>query len=149
MANSFKPSNALIDLMLNYEKFSANAYQKNDVPTIGYGHTGPDVYVGMPPITKPQARALFELDLQDKVIAVNNLEAKLTQNQFDAFVDLAFNAGKGLFIESSKAATSILTEINAGNFSNVPRVMAMYVISNGSVNNGLIQRRYDDVNIFS
>ena len=48
--SDFKP---LLDLTKKNEGFSEKAYQsklgggKIDVPTIGYGHTGPDVKMGM------------------------------------------------------------------------------------------------------
>lgn len=62
--------------------------------TIGYGHYGADVTQGMT-ITQAQADALFAEDLKRFETAVNNLGMLLTQAQFDALVDFAYNCGTG------------------------------------------------------
>ena len=63
--------------------------------TIGYGHTGIDVYEGMT-ITEPQAEELLRKDLQRFEAAVTRLiNRELTQHEFDAIVSFAFNVGTG------------------------------------------------------
>ena len=65
-----------------------------DAPwTIGYGHTGPEVKKGLT-CTQEQAERWLHFDTQKAVSAVNNYtQVQLTQHQFDACVDFAFNAG--------------------------------------------------------
>jgi len=72
------------------------------VLTIGYGHTGVDVYVGQV-ITESEAEALlrddlslfFEPDVNDLITV------ELTQHEFDAIVSFAFNVGSGSLKDST------------------------------------------------
>lgn len=79
------------------------------VLTIGYGHTGPDVHVGMQ-ITKQRADELFEADIArfastvEKVLA----GARLKQCQFDALVSLSYNIGY-----LPRKAPTLLKKVNA------------------------------------
>ena len=79
------------------------------VPTVGYGHTGPDVQVG-DSWSDVRIEEAFAKDLQRFEDAINNSVHKpLTQNQFDALVSFAYNVGVRAF-ESS----TMLRYINAG-----------------------------------
>ncbi|TXH34396.1 MAG: lysozyme [Rhodospirillaceae bacterium] len=75
------------------------------IPTIGYGHTGPDVTmqdVGRRSITKVAAEALLESDLRrvsDQVAGACRVSANA--NQHAAMVSLAFNIGIGNFRKST------------------------------------------------
>jgi GH24 family phage-related lysozyme (muramidase) len=67
--------------------------------TIGWGHTGIDVYIGKT-ITQEEADALLVKDLAKYIAFVNNpyyvpLTDKLNQNQFDALVSFCYNTGQG------------------------------------------------------
>jgi lysozyme len=67
-----------------------------DVPTIGAGRTGPDVKMG--DVTNPVREMQFLLANLEKNYgaAVRNcITAPLHQYEFDALVDLAYNAGGG------------------------------------------------------
>lgn len=86
------------------------------VPTIGVGHTGPDV----PPIgqswTDEQVQAALAKDLARFEAAVNNaVKVELDQHQFDALVSFAFNVGTGAF-----EGSTMLRLINAGALAEVP-----------------------------
>jgi len=70
------------------------------VLTIGYGHTGDDVYEGQT-ITEDRAELLFDLDNDSAERAVSIACPKTTQAQFDAMVSLAFNVGNAGFKRSS------------------------------------------------
>lgn len=82
-----------------WEKFRGTAYKatKNEKYwTIGWGHTGPDVYEGQK-ITEGQGLLLLNRDMRWAVKAVDEVaHHSLTQAQFDAVVDLVFNAGPGV-----------------------------------------------------
>lgn len=72
------------------------------IPTIGYGHTGPDVHMGLV-ITEAQAVALLQKDLarfEDAVYAATH-DVPTTSNQFSAMVSLTYNIGEGGFRSSS------------------------------------------------
>ena len=66
-------------------------------------------------ITQAQADSLLQGDLLDYVNFVNNLKLKLTQGQFDALVDFAYNCGVGNLNKSTLLRkvrmNSSLTEI--------------------------------------
>src|SRR4029077_20040736 len=79
------------------------------VPTVGYGHTGPDVVLG-DIWTDVRIEEAFAKDLQRFEDAINgSVQKPLTQNQFDALISFSYNVGVRAF-ESS----TMLRYINAG-----------------------------------
>nr|BDD43766.1 hypothetical protein 2 [bacterium]BDD46699.1 hypothetical protein 10 [Paracoccaceae bacterium]BDD46755.1 hypothetical protein 8 [Paracoccaceae bacterium] len=63
--------------------------------TIGYGHTGTDVYIGQR-ITEAEAEELLRADLKRFEEAVNRLITRpLTQHEYDAITSFTFNIGIG------------------------------------------------------
>ena len=79
-----------------FEGCKLTAYQDQvGVWTIGYGHTGPEVVRGAT-ITLEQAQNLLAKDVGSAAACVNNVVAvALSQEEFDALVDFAFNLGAG------------------------------------------------------
>lgn len=65
--------------------------------SIGYGHQilPGEKYLLTTTLTKAQADAIFNKDLLTYEAAVNRTKRALTQNQFDALVSFAYNAGTG------------------------------------------------------
>lgn len=120
---------------------------KNDAGhrEIGWGH---DIQPGeniTGPITKIQGQQLFDGDAAIAVQAVNNaVKAKLTQNQFDALVDLAFDIGASGF-----AGSTLVQQLNQGNYSGAAQQFARWNKSQGSVNNGLMNRRAAETGLFN
>ena len=82
-----------------FEGFRGTAYRatpNEKYLTIGYGHYGPHVKAGQK-ITEGQGLLLLNRDMQWAVKAVDEVaHPSLTQAQFDAVVDLVFNAGTGV-----------------------------------------------------
>ena len=77
--------------------------------TIGYGHTGADVFPSLK-ITESRAEQLLVEDLHRFEKAVRNLiEVPLTQHEFDAIVSFTFNTGEG-----SLKGSTFRRRINAG-----------------------------------
>jgi lysozyme len=109
-------------------------------PTIGCGHSGPDVRLGQT-ITREQADALFRADIRPCEAAVNaNVSVPLTQNQFDSLCSWAFNVGIPAF------QTSTLVKIlNAGKYDKVPDELRKWVHSGGKLNPGLVNRRNSEI----
>ena len=93
-----------------FEACRLDAYQDiKGIWTVGYGHTGPDVYPGLS-ITPLQAEQFLLNDIQNAVNCVNSLvTVPLTQGEFDALTDFAFNYGCGAF-----AGSTMLRLLNAG-----------------------------------
>jgi RHS repeat-associated protein len=115
-------------------------------PTIGVGHLilpGEDFANG---ITPEKALAMFKTNLATAVSDVNKgLAVTVTQSQFDALVDLAFNVGGPKFWTSP-----LLKAINAAE----PVTEDLFTAYNKSgsplqVNPGLQLRRQDDYKLFA
>lgn len=120
------------------------AYQdQRGVWTIGYGHTA-GVHPGQT-ITQQEAEALLAADIEAAVHCVNQaVEVKLTQAQFDALVDFAFNVGAGNFREST-----LLKEVNTGHFPEAAAQFNLWDHCGGVVNAGLLRRRRAEASEFS
>jgi GH24 family phage-related lysozyme (muramidase) len=77
------------------------------VPTIGYGRTGPDVHLGMAPITKAQAEAWLDEDLRYFAEGVHRLLPGSHQwgaNQQAALISWCMNVGLGAAEQSTLRA---------------------------------------------
>lgn len=70
------------------------------VPTIGVGHTGPEVHKGLV-WTDFQVMDALSKDVVERENAINAEGLTLTQNQFDALVSFVFNVGGGAFRSST------------------------------------------------
>ncbi len=91
------------------------------VLTIGWGHTGSDVYPGLT-ITQDRAQQLLDNDLVEFEDFVGLHATKVpTDNQFSAMVSLAFNIGNGGISPKTGLAngflgSTVLRQHNLGNF---------------------------------
>jgi lysozyme len=113
--------------------------------SIGYGHQ-------IQPTEKPlrarvlseqEASQMFDRDLQVYVNAVNaSLKRNVNQSQFDALVDLAYNAG------TSAAAKVINTWNTTGDSTRTINHLALYNKANGVVNPTLVKRRALEAGMF-
>lgn len=122
-----------------WEKFRGTAYKatKNEKYwTIGWGHTGPDVYEGQK-ITEGQGLLLLNRDMQWAVKAVDEVaHPSLTQAQFDAVVDLVFNAGTGVIA----ATTGTGKALRSGDITTLRAKLALFINQNGKPLLGLRRR---------
>jgi lysozyme len=104
--------------------------------TIGYGHTGPEVHAGMT-ITQEQAEELLVQDVKRAVADVNaKLTVEVTQEEFDALVDFAFNCGCGNLNNST-----LLKKVNAGDFQGAAHEFEKWDMAAGKHMAGLLRRR--------
>lgn len=113
-----------------------SAYQdQRGIWTIGYGHTA-----GVRPgqtITQEEAEQFLAEDIQAAAHFVNRVvQVKLEQGQFDALVDFAFNVGITNFRNST-----LLKEVNEGNFREALAQFNLWDHCGGVVNAGLLRRR--------
>ena len=98
-----KASEIVKNRIKEYEGCRLRAYRcPAGVLTIGYGHTGEDVFEGMT-ITQAEADRLFDNDIEKferQVRSVIGL-VNLRQCQWDALVSLAYNIGIGALSRST------------------------------------------------
>ena len=103
--------------------------------TIGDGHT---LGVG-PGLTciDPQADAWLQEDLQGAVDAVNQgVDVPLTQDEFNALVDFAFNLG-----DHALLASTLLRLLNQGDYAGAAAQFQLWDHAGGQVVAGLLRRR--------
>ena len=113
------------------------------VPTIGYGHTGADVYLGLT-ISQERAEKLFDADIARFARHVEKLLSgiSLTGNQFDALVSLAYNIGAGAF-----ELSTLLSKVRRDpNDHTIRAEFAKGVHGGGKVLPGLVKRRTAEAN---
>jgi GH24 family phage-related lysozyme (muramidase) len=97
-----KISSEGLNLIKDYEGLRLEAYYcPSGILTIGYGHTGPDVWVGMI-IAESEAERLLQQDLVKFEDGVKeSITVPLNQNQFDALVSFTYNVGIGALQNST------------------------------------------------
>lgn len=138
-------SKAFLDKLKQHEKLMLKAYMptKNDVWTIGYGHTK-GVTEGMT-ITEAEAEAFLRSDLEWAEKAVSrNVSVALNQYQFDALVSFVFNIGESNFKKST-----LLRELNNGNYEAAAQQFKRWNKQKGKVLKGLTIRRAQEAEHFS
>ena len=131
-----------VALIKRFESCRLQAYlDAVGIPTIGWGHTGPEVHLGLT-WTQQQADAMFLTDLMNRVeIPLNSMlsglaNCQLNANQYSALCSLVYNIGAGAF-----RGSTLLADIHAGNLSDVPSQFLRWDKANGEVLNGLLLRR--------
>lgn len=120
----------------NAEGCELTAYQDSGgVWTDGFGNTH-----GVVPgstITMEQAVSDLAANIQNSVNDVNQLvTVQLTQGEFDALVDFDFNLGRG-----NLASSTLLIDLNAGNFAAAADQFERWDRCGSSVLAGLLKRR--------
>jgi lysozyme len=131
-------SAAGLALLKNFEGCRLQAYQdQRGVWTIGYGHTGPDVYQGLV-WSQAQADQQLLLDTQARAqTPVQRLvDVAMSQSQFDALCDLCYNIGQG-----NLASSTLLRLLNVGNAAGAADQFLVWDKVNGAENAGLARRR--------
>lgn len=122
-----------------WEQFRGAAYQATPAEkylTIGYGSYGPHVKEGQK-ITEGQALILLNRDMAAAVKAVDAVaHPSLTQAQFDAVVDLVFNAGAGVIASNTGTGQAL----RAGDVKTLRAKLALFINQNGKPVLGLRRR---------
>ena len=130
------------ELIRHFEGVRLTAYVcPAGVLTIGFGHTGPDVYEGQQ-ITQAVANQLLrdDLDRFEKGIS-NQINVLLTQHAYDALVSWAFNVGLGATGDST-----LRRRLNAGEDVNTVISQELPRWTSGGMA-GLVRRRAAEVKL--
>lgn len=143
-------SDDCLALIRGCEGFRASPYLcPAGVPTIGYGSTryadGTPVRMADPPITQTEADRIMRATLHAYEAAVQRyVTVPLTQGQFDALVDFAYNAGA-----QSLRKSTLLRKLNAGDYAGAAGEFGRWVNGGGRRLQGLIKRREMERRLFA
>lgn len=130
---------ALLDLIRRFEGLRLRPYLcPAGVPTVGYGHTGPDVSMAMPPISEDQAEALMRKDAETFVQASAKLSPVLwfDEHKHAAIADFCFNLGATRY-----KGSTLRRRVNAGDWRGAQIEIKKWVRGGGRVLPGLVARR--------
>jgi len=143
---SYTTSAAMRQLIESFEGCRLEPYADVvGVWTVGFGHTGPDVFEGCDPISQQQADQLLAADLQKFESAVNGMVADQTsQQQFDGLCSFAYNLGEGALRSSS-----LLRFHNAGDYTAAAAEFGKWNHAGGQVLPGLTRRRAAEAAVYS
>lgn len=95
-------------------------------------------------INEAEADSLFDQDIARFEQAVrDNVTTDITQGQFDAMTSFSYNVGAGAFRDST-----MLEQLNSGNFEAVPQEWMRWVNADGQVVDGLVSRRRSELERF-
>lgn len=132
-------SAALLVGIANFEGYTDTAVPPvpGDVPTNGFGSTGPDIKLGDK--TTP-VRALVRLlaDADRHAQAVKRCApVPMYQYEFDAYTSLTYNIGESAFCRSTLAK-----KLNAGDYAGACREILRWDKFKGKTLSGLTKRRH-------
>ena len=137
------PSESCLGLIRRFEGFRSEPYLcPAGVPTIGYGSTryedGTKVQLTDEPINKERADVIMLATLRTEYApAVNRyVRVPITQNQFDALCDFAYNAGAKNLLNST-----LLKKLNALDYDGAAGQFERWVYADGRILLGLVHRR--------
>lgn len=144
------PSSNFINLIKKFEGLMLHPYLcPAHVPTIGYGSTyyedGTKVTLKDNPITEERAKSLLMNTLKQYSDAVNSFSKyPLTQNQFDALVDFAYNVGTGAL-----KGSILLKKVNLKDYEGASLEFMKWTHGGGKVLQGLVDRRKAEQLLFN
>lgn len=137
-AKAKKASNVAVECIKRWEALSLKAYlpTKDDVPTIGWGHTR-GVKMG-DEIAVEEAESFLKTDVAEAERTLKEAvgEAPMTTLQYDALVSMTFNLGPQLWNE-----TGIYKAVLAEDHTEVMRQMSRWVYQGKKKLLGLEKRR--------
>ena len=140
------PSERAHILVKSFEKLRLRAFLPtiHDVPTIGWGHTGPDVRLGMV-WTRAQADAAYVTDVAEVVAPLNRalFGIPTTQGQFDALFSFAYNEGLGSPSTKGKGllGSTLFRKHKSGDYAGAVKEFDKWVYQAGVRLKGLERRR--------
>lgn len=145
-----KASDDCLALIRESEGFSATPYRcPAGVWTIGFGSTryqgGAPVASSDPAITVDQANDILTDTLAGEYewAVKRYVTVPLTQNQFDALVDFAYNAGA-----QNLRTSTLLRKLNAGDYNGAANEFGKWIYGGGKPLPGLAKRRAKEASLF-
>lgn len=138
-----KTNSAGINLIKSCEGCVLHTYlDAVQIPTIGYGHTGPDVVPGLT-ITQDEAETLLRKDLEKFERGVATLvKVTISDNAYAALVCFSYNLGLNALAQST-----LLKKLNSGDRT-VADEFGRWTKAGGKVLPGLVKRREAEKHLF-
>jgi lysozyme len=143
------PSQQCYDLIKECEGWRSAPYlDVAGIPTIGYGFThygdGRKVTMDDAPITEDQGQEILVRIVEPTADQVSNIiQVEVSQNQFDALVDFAYNLG----VNALKGST-LLKLLNEDKPELASDEFHKWVYAGGRVVQGLVNRRTKEYLLF-
>lgn len=133
---SLTVSAAAVLSVAHFEGFSGKAYRDPvGIPTIGYGETK-NVVMGQT-ITREAATVLLGQRVEEHAKGMAQcIHVPISQDEFDAYADFAYNVGVGAFCRSTLAK-----KLNSGDYVGACQELLKWVYAGGQVLPGLVTRR--------
>lgn len=133
-----------INLIKEFEGLKLEAYKcPAGIWTIGFGHTGKDVFKGLK-ITLQEAHNFLYDDLKIHCQYIEKLiKVPINQNQIDSLVSFEYNIGYSAFKNST-----LLKLLNEKNYTKAANEFDKWVFCNGKKLNGLVKRRKKEKELF-
>lgn len=127
-----------LELIKKSEGFRGRIYlDVAGIPTIGYGHRLLHPASFLNGIDEMQAAQLLAADVREAEQTVERLvRVALTQGQFDALVDFAFNLGAGRL-----GSSTLLRILNQGRYADAAEQLLRWDVAAGKPNAALEARR--------
>lgn len=143
-------SPACLQIIRTCEGFRATPYLcPAGIPTIGYGSTryadGRPVSLGDPKISETQAETIMRATLREYEAAVQRyVTVPMTQGQFDALVDFAYNTGA-----QNLRTSTLLRLLNAGDYAGASQQFGRWVNGGNKRLAGLVTWRKLEQQLFN
>lgn len=138
-----------IELIKRWEGFKSKSYKDPvGIWTVGYGVTAM-ANVGIVPgpgvsVSEAQAEHYLRLAVEKFAKQIRrHITVPINDNEFGAFVSLAYNIGPGAFIESTA-----LRRFNDGDKAGAVEALQWFNKAGGKVMRGLQNRRADEAKLF-
>jgi len=109
--------------------------------TIGYGHIK-NVKQG-DKITKEEAEKFYNDDFKEHIKPLNYVKVPLSENEKIALASFIYNVGPNAFKNST-----LLKKLNNGDKKGAAQEFDKWIYDNGKVQNGLVNRRKNEKNLF-
>lgn len=133
-----------LSLIKEHEGIRTSAYlDPVGIPTICYGHTGPEVRMGLK-YTMAQCETMLLQDIAKHRAGLSKcVKQDLNSNQWDALTSFAFNVGV------TRACNSTLVKkVNAGDLQGAAAEFPKWKYAGGRVLPGLVRRRAAEQTLF-
>jgi lysozyme len=134
-----EPPDELLDLIRRFEGLRLRPYLcPAGVPTIGYGHTGPEVTMRSPPISRSLAEAWLEEDAARACAMAIRISPALAidRARLAAIADFVYNLGSGRY-----KASTLRRRVDAGDWDDAAEQLGRWVWGGGRKLPGLVTRR--------